>query len=240
MSRNQRGVGREDRGSIKTARLAVATLTFCAWAFSGPFVAAGIFNFSGTSVDGHPVSGSADFTLNAGADTITVKLTNTTATTNDAGELFTGLDFTVGGLTPTMTSDTGVERTVDGSGGFTDSAPGQNLTWSLVSLGSGTYQLNFNPDAKHAILGPPTAGSYSGANGSIKGNPGHTPFTAQVATFVLSVPNLEANTPVIAKVFRYGTNLDPATGTIVPEPTTAALLLAAGIVAVTRRKRRIR
>jgi hypothetical protein len=74
-----------------------------------------IYSFIGTSFDGHSVSATAEFMLNAAADTITVKLTNTTSLTRDAGELFTGLDFTLGGLTPTMTSDTGIQRTVSGS-----------------------------------------------------------------------------------------------------------------------------
>jgi hypothetical protein len=181
------------------------------------------------------VSGSAEFTLNAGADTVTVKLTNTTTTTLDAGELFTGLDFMLGGLTPTLTSDTGIQRTVDGGGAFTDTGAAQNLSWSLASLGGGTYQVNFNPDAKDGIIGPPTAGSYSGANGSIKGNAGHNPFAAEMATFVLSVPDLEADTPVSVKTFRYGTTLDPA---IVPEPATAVLLMGAWACLAAGRRRR--
>ncbi len=198
--------------------------------------------FSGLSSDGHAVAGSAEFTLNAGADTVTVKLTNTTALTNDAGELFTGLDFMLGGLTPTMTSDTGIERSVDAAGMYTDTGSAQNLSWSLVSLGSGNYQLNFNPNAENAIIGPPTAGSYSGANGSIKDNNGHDPFAAEMAVFVLSVPNLEANTAVLAKVFRYGTGLDVATGIIIdpngpgiPEPSTCLLLFLSGLVLLLRK-----
>jgi hypothetical protein len=204
--------------------------------------------FSGLSVDGHPVSGSAEFTLNAGADTVTVKLTNTTTLTNDAGELFTGLDFTLGGLTPSMntaTGDTGIQRSVDSAGGFTDTGSPQNLGWALVSLGSGDYQLKFNgSNAKGSIIGPPSGGNYSAATNSIKNNNGHNPFAAEMASFTLSVPNLEANTPVVAKVFRYGTGLDPATGTIVPpggggipEPASLVLLLMGAAGALGRRLR---
>jgi PEP-CTERM motif len=216
---------------------AVCFLASLAWATTA---SAALFHFSGTSSDSHAVSGTADFTLNAAADTVTVKLGNTTTTTNDAGELFTGLDFSLGGLMPTMTSDTGIERTVNGAGSFVDTGAAQNLSWSLVSLGSGMYQLNFNPNAEHGIIGPPTAGSYSGANGSIKGNAGHNPFAAEMAVFVLSVPGLEANTAVDAKVFRYGTGLNPASGTItfVPEPSTIVLLaMAAAAFSAGRRIR---
>src|SRR5262249_46377536 len=148
-------------------------------------------------------------------------------TTLDAGELFSGLDFSLGGLTPTLASATGIQRTVDGSGSFSDTAVIQNLSWSLVSLGGGSFQLNFHPDASDAIIGPPTAGSYSGANGSIKNNPSHNPFAAQVAVFVLNVPNLEASTPVSVTTFRFGTTLDAA----VPEPSTVALALI-GVVSL--------
>jgi len=192
-----------------------------------------IFLFSGNSSDTHPVSGSAEFTLNPGADTVTVKLSNTTSTTLDAGELFTGLDFSIGGLAPAMTSDTGIQRTVDANGNFTDTLTPQDLSWSLVALGDGSFQLNFNPDAKDSIIGPPTGGNYSGASGSIKGNNGHNPFAAEMAVFELSVPNLEAGSTVAVTTFRYGTTLNPATGKItqVPEPSTIAVMLL-GLVGV--------
>lgn len=201
--------------------------------------ASAAFVFTGNSSDGHSVSGVAEFTLNAGADTITVTLTNTTATTLDAGELFTALDFGLDGLTPSLTSDTGIQRTVAADGSFLDTLTSQDLSWSLVSLGGGSFQLNFNPDATDSIIGPPTAGSYIGANGSIKDNNGHNPFAAEVAVFELNVPNLEANTPVSVITFRYGTTLDAATGTIVPEPSTMALALIGVAAFACWRRRRI-
>ena len=200
-----------------------------------------IYSFTGTSFDGHSVSATAEFLLNASADTIIVKLTNTTALTRDAGELFTGLDFTLGGLTPTMTSDTGIQRTVAGSGAFTDSATAQNLSWSLVSLGAGTFQLNFNPNARDAIIGPPSGGNYSTANGSIKGNPGHNPFAAEMAVFSLSVPSLLDSTPVAVTKYRFGTDLQPAVRTIgqepgpVPEPWSCMIWLFGIALVIGRR-----
>jgi hypothetical protein len=210
-----------------------AVLCFFVCCVGGSVSSAAIINFSGFSSDGHPVSGSAEFTLNAGADTISVKLTNTTTTTLDAGELFTGLDFSLGGLTPAMTSDTGIQRTVAANGTFSDTGTAQNLSWSLVSLGGGSYQLNFTPNAKDAIIGPPTMGSYSLADGSIKDNAGHTPFAAEMALFELSVPGLEADTPVQVTTWRFGTRLDPA----IPEPLSGHLLLM-GIAAMACARRR--
>jgi len=206
----------------------------CAFFAHATLASAALFNFSGFSSDGHPVSATADFSLDAGTDTVTVKLTNTTTLTLDAGELFTGLDFSLGGLTPTMTSDTAIQRTVASDGTFSDTGLAQNISWSLVSLGGGNYQLNFNPDAKDAIIGPPTMGSYSLANSSIKGNAGHNPFAAEMAVFVLSVPGLEVDTPVDVSVWRFGTRLDPA----VPEPLSSVMFLlgVAAMVGTVRRK----
>lgn len=212
----------------------LASLAFAAFLANA---ASAAFVFTGNSSDGHAVSGSAAFALNDVLDTVTVTLANTTTTTLDAGELFTGLDFRIGGLASTMTSDTGIQRTVAGDGSFADTLTAQDLSWSLVSLGSGNYQLNFNPNAKDSIIGPPSGGNYAGATGSIKGNAGHNPFAAQIATFVLSVPNLAAGTKVDVTTFRYGTTLDPATGTITPEPTAMALLLlGATMIALPRRR----
>ena len=233
----QRGLvnGCVDRGRVQTARFAVAILScgVCLWWTS----VAPAATFVGLSVDGHPVSATADFT--AVGDNVTVKLTNTTATTLDAGELFTGLEFTISGLTPTMTSDTGIQRTVANDGTFVDTGLPQNLSWSLVSPSSGTWQLNFNPNAEDSIIGPPTAGSYSGANGSIKGNAGHNPFAAEMAVFELNVPGLSLIPlpSVDVTAFLFGTGLDPGVGRIVPgggletvpEPAAAVLLMGAGL-----------
>lgn len=196
-------------------------------------LASAAFLFNGNSADGHPVSGSAEFAVNPGADTITVTLTNTTAITHDAGELFTGVDFSLGGLAPSLVSDMAIQRTVTGDGSFVDTLTAHDLSWSLVSLGSNNFQLNFNPNAKDSIIGPPTAGSYGGTNGSIKGNPGHNPFAAEVAVFVLKVPNLETSTPVSVAAFRFGTAHSPA----VPEPSTLTLAAMAMIVVLAWRWR---
>jgi hypothetical protein len=199
------------------------TFAVIATLIGGTAASAATINFSGVNADGNPVSGSAEFTLDASADTVRVKLRNTTPTTRYAGELFTGIDFSLGGLVPSLVSDMGVQRAVESNGSFSDTAIAKNLSWKLVSLVGDTYQLNFNPNAKDAIIGPPTLGSYSDANGSIKGNPGHNPFAAQVAEFVLWVPTLEASTEVAVSVFRFGTGLAPAISTV-PEPAAIPLL----------------
>ena len=202
--------------------------------------------FVGLGPDGHPVSASADFT--AVGDTLTVKLTNTTAPTLHAGGLFTGLEFSVTG-SPTLTSDTGIERTIHGDGTFTDSGSAQDLSWSLVPLGGDMWQLNFNPDAKHAIVGPPTAGNYALANASVRGNPGHNPYAAEMAVMELNVPGIGAAPlpSVVVKSFLFGTDLRPGVpdnggivpggGPEIPEPTAGLLLLLGSAAFAWRRSR---
>jgi hypothetical protein len=215
---------------------------FILWLILSGAAAAATISFAGTSSDGHPVSATAEFTPNPGADTLAVKLTNTTLLTLDAGELFTGIDFSLGGLTPALASDTGIQRTVAADGSFGDTGTALNLTWSVNPLGGPNWELNFTPDAKDGLIGPPTAGTYAAANGSIKDNGGHNPFAAQVAGFVLSVPGLEANTPLSVTAFRFGTTLDPGIGIItfntpVPEPSSLALAFAGlSILALSRRQ----
>jgi hypothetical protein len=199
--------------------------------------------FSGTSqADGHPVSGTADFTLGAG--TATIVLTNTTTTTHDAGELFTGIKFSLGGLSLGLSSKTGIERTVAGNGSFTDTGSAQNLTWSLTAKGSGVFQLDFSPDATDAIIGPPSGGDYSGANNSIDGNGGHNPFVGEKATFVVTNASINANTSINVTSFLFDTVPDPANGTITvgnpppsPEPSTLVLMVLGAAIAAFGRRR---
>jgi hypothetical protein len=202
----------------------------------------------GLSSDGHPVSATADFT--AVGDLVTVKLTNTTATTLDAGELFTGLDFSISGLTPVLGSRTAKLRTIFADGTSSTTPTALSLSWSLANLGGGMWQLNSNPNTEHGIVGPPTAGTYAGADGSIKGNAGNNPFAAEMAVFKLNVPgfSLAPFPSVVVKAFRFGTNLAPATGVITrpgtgvesPEPATVTLLLlaAAGATLAVGQRRR--
>ena len=250
----------------------LASTTIFNWAHSSPyghfaialrgvvsFIAAGVLGassataatFFGTGPDAHPVSASADFT--ASGDTLTVKLTNTTATTLHAGGLFTGLEFSVIG-TPTLTSDTGVERSIEGDGTFTDGGSAVDVSWSLVPLGGNMWQLNFNPDAMHAIVGPPTGGNYAAANASVSGNPGHNPFAAEMAVFELNVPGIGAAPlpSVVVKSFLFGTNLHSGVGVLggppggitpgggpeaIPEPTAGLLMLLGGVLVAARRSR---
>lgn len=196
---------------------------------------------SGFSADGDPVSATADFTRDG--DTLKVVLTNTTAVTQSADELLTGIDFMImGGGDATYTAALGVERTVTSDGAYFPSNNDFTNSWSLLDSPAfdDTYRLEFHPNAKHAIIGPPEGAIYSSANPSIKANNGHNPFVGETAEFQLTVPGLsDLDEPFIrVKAILFGTDLTPVAGPPgggpppiiptgpleVPEPGTVALL----------------
>ena len=210
-----------------------------------------IFNFSGSgSSAGTPVSATASFDVSAGG--LSLVLTNTTPHTADAGQLLTGIRFSLkNGVTDVSDGSgftaTGVERTVAGDGSYTNGGAPTALSWES-GFGGGLYQFDFNPDAKDALLGPadgetgvPLSGVYT-ANGSINGNPGHTPYAGKTATFTLSSANINLGTVVGDVTFIYNTALSqdipsgpPGGG--VPEPASLGMLGAGAIGLLLRRRR---
>src|SRR5690606_2456603 len=73
--------------------------------------------FNGTNSEGRAVSGQVNFSINAAADELTITMTNTTTNMFNAGQLFSGLDFSLDGLTSaSLISKTAVLRTVAGNG----------------------------------------------------------------------------------------------------------------------------
>jgi hypothetical protein len=185
--------------------------------------------FHGVGGDGHSVSATVDFT--SAGDVLTVKLTNTTATTHDVRDLLTGVDFDLNGLTATLLSLTGVSRTVNDDGTFSDSDAAHDLSWSLKSHGD-IWQLNSHPNAEDAIIGPASGGNYAGASQSIRGNPGHNPFAAEMIIAQLNVPGLSgASLPAIvvrgfgfAGVSSANSTITPSGSLEIPEPATFGLM----------------
>ena len=209
------------------------------------------FTGAGTTA-GVPVTSTASFTTTAGQVQLTLQ--NTTVHTADAGQLLTGIRFTLAPTpitTATLTSATAIPRTIAGNGTYVDGAPQSILgTWES-SLNAGVYQLDFNPNAEFGIVGPADGetaalpGIYA-ANGSINGNSGHNPFTAKSATFTLSSPQITAGTTITDVSFIYNTGLSyvvPGTSTTpppppIPEPSTFLFGLGLfGVCGATRRRK---
>jgi hypothetical protein len=210
------------------------------------------FTTTGTSA-GFPVSSTATFQTSPGE--LTISLLNTTPHTADAAQLLTGIRFT---LSPNpvpmalLVSGTAVTRDIAGDGSYVDGAPQSLLgTWES-SVSGGSYQLDFNPNAEFAIVGPAdgetgsNAGVYTG-NGSINANNGHNPFTAKTATFKLGSPGINPDTTITGISFIYNTGLSnvipgtPNTQELlpaVPEPATMGFGLAILAVCGAARQRR--
>lgn len=187
------------------------------------------FSVSGTSA-GTPVTSDANFTTSLGQVVITLQ--NTTVHTADAGQLLTGIRFTLSPnpiTTAILTSATATPREIAADGTYVDGLSQSILNTWESSLSAGVYQLDFNPNAEFAIVGPADgetpslAGLYT-ANGSINGNSGHNPFTAKSATFTFSSPQITANTSINDVFFIYNTGLSNViAGTVVPPPESAAV-----------------
>ena len=213
------------------------------------------YDVSGTSA-GVPVTSQATFTTSLGHLVLTLQ--NTTAHTADAGQLLTGLRFTLSpnlASVATLTSASAIPRNIAADGSYSDGSAQSLLgTWEST-LNAGVYQVDFNPNAEFAIVGPADgetismAGLYH-ANGSIEGNPGHNPFTAKSATFVFSSPGITESTSIGNVSFIYNTALSnvipghevPTPPPSVPEPSTAlfGLALVGATGAVRSRKSPVR
>lgn len=218
------------------------------------------FAVSTTMVDGgdsRPVSATARLEVSAGM--VTVELENTTSATKNAAQLLTGFSFELDGFDAgTLTYAVAPNAvTVASNGSFTELGPVNLLTahdngtntWQLTNPFA-ALKLQFNPDAKYAILGPPSGpgDNYASANGSIKGNPGHNPFAKQFATFRIAVSGLVGSTTVSNPVFYFGTDVTPKPAgpiviitSTVPLPSMAwaglGLLASVGVRRIVGRRR---
>ena len=215
---------------------------------------AGFVQFSATGTSaGVPVSSTATFQTSPGE--LTVSLENTTPHTNDSNQLLTGIRFTLSPNPITMAlllEGTAIPRDIADDGSYVDGSPVSILgTWQS-NLGGSVYQLDFNPNAQFAVVGPAdgetasSPGVYT-ANGSINGNAGHNPFIAKNVTFKLGSPGIDPDTTVTGVSFIYNTGLSTVvTGTpdpleeiaAVPEPATMGFGLAIlAVCGATRRRK---
>jgi hypothetical protein len=173
---------------------------------------------AGSSTGGGPVSAQAVFTTSL--NTLNIVLTNLQANPTDVAQNLSDLSFTLstGQTTGTLTSSSGMERTVNKGGTFTDG--------SVVSTG---WQLGTSPleldvlgtpvGPAHLIIGPPGASNlYSNANGSIAGNGPHNPFLTGPVMFTLDIPGVTVDSTVTAATFSFGTTAGINVPGMVPHP----------------------
>jgi hypothetical protein len=236
------------RASVPHVRKWVA-LAVAGLALTSPARAIMTYQFNGSGVSaGKPVSATAIFEVSSGMVKLT--LINTTPDTNDAGQLLTGVTFSLIQPNSTFITDAflsaafGIPRMIYGNGTYSDGAPVSLLASWERKLNGNIYQLDFNPDAKYAIVGPadgetlvPLSGIYT-SNGSISANPGHNPFTAKQADFTLTSAAITEFTKLGNVTFIYNTGLTcsiPGTPgspgpSPIPEPRTG-LVFGLGLAA---------
>jgi len=165
----------------------------------------------GATVNDLPVSASATFT--PGTGTIIVVLSNGLADPRSAGQLLSGLAFTVseGETTGTLGPNSAEIITVARGGASVDIGPG-TTGWALEQNFNGGFFLcvlctDLGAVGPHQLLiGPPTGdGNYDSANASIAGNRPHNPFTSGPAMFMINAPNVTPNSTIIGAAFFFGT-----------------------------------
>jgi hypothetical protein len=165
----------------------------------------------GSSVSGGPVSATASFTPGNGFIAITA--TDTLADPTNAGQLLSGVSFTVseGETTGTLRANAAIVREVGRNGTFSDF--GSSITgWALNQNFNGGLRLcdlctNLGAlGPSHLLIGPPAAsGTYASADGSIVRNLADNPFDAGTATFLVNVPGVTVNSSIITAWFFFGT-----------------------------------
>jgi hypothetical protein len=166
---------------------------------------------AGAGVTDGPVSAQAAFT--SGNGSITITLTNLLADPTSAGQLLSGLAFTVseGETSGILGANAANIRTVNQDRTFTDFGP-SGTGWALAQNFDGGLELcvlcrdlgSLGPS--HLLIGPPaTSGTYASANRSIAGNGPHNPLTAGTATFLVNVPGVTPNSTIPSATFFFST-----------------------------------
>jgi len=216
------------------------------------------------SVDsaGDPVSARAD--VSTTGSVLTITLTNLQSNPKDAGQLLSDFGFTLSlyhrddpshptpfGGTGTLSTSSGLLRTVFGDGSFTGPPDTFDSShWALQNTGFGAYRLcDLCPGGgspSHTIIGGPGGFTYDAANSSITG-PGslstdfgeHSPFLAGPVQFTITIPGLTSDVYVTSAFFSFGTTegdnvnaqciVSCLPGRPVPEPSTL-MLLGVGLV----------
>ncbi len=165
----------------------------------------------GSTVPDGAVAATANFTVGSGF--VTVTLSNDLTNPKSAGQLLSGLGFTLSsGQTPGTLGPTSANlRRVDKGGSFADLGPSAT-GWALDDTFPNGFLLcvlctNLGGSGPSHLLigGPASTGTYVSANGSIAGNKPHNPFTAGTATFLINVPGLSSSATVTSATFFFST-----------------------------------
>jgi hypothetical protein len=165
----------------------------------------------GAAVINGPINAEAVFTTGDGF--ISITLSNLQADPTSAGQLVSGLAFTLseGQTSGVLGPNSANLRQVKSEGAFADFGP-SSTGWSLASNFNGGMRLCVlcndlgAAGPSHLLIGAPAgSGRYQSANGSIAANRPHNPFTAETAVFLVYVPGVTENSTVTSVTFSFGT-----------------------------------
>ena len=204
---------------------------------------AGSFTFvtpgGSTDTAGEAVNAQAIFT--PGNGTLSITLDNLIVNQKSVGQDLSDLFFTLSNVTAggSLTSSSGLERTVVFGGTFTDGST-VSTGWGFTVTG-GVFHLNAlvgGTAPTHTIIGAPDGSNlYSNANDSITGSamhtPGvHSPFLVGDVTFTLAIAGINSDTIVTGATFSFGTTAGdnvPGTPPTVPDSGTTSMLLGGAL-----------
>ena len=211
---------------------------------------------TGSSDNNGPVDASA--TLTPGNGMVTVTLTDLLQNPTSSGQTLSGIEFNASGATglATLGGSSGNTSTINADGTYTKGqftnplghwGADNNVNLSTIGIvGKRPFDLIIGPDSAGGFSG---AGKYTAANGGL-GN--FNPYVLGTATFTVDVSGVTAGSTISDVVFEFGTNPDTVDGMAVggggialPEPGTYgiwACLLAlppcgAGLLQSLRRRK---
>lgn len=237
-----------NQGFRSSLILALACVTTAA---SGGTAAASTVTYmtpTGSTNAGQPVDATAMFTTST--DQITVVLNNLIVNPTAVSQNISDLLFTVstGQTAGSIASSSGLSRTVNGDGTYTDNGMISASHWAYQVSGSQIYLNDLSGgQPKQTIIGSPDgSNNYSNANSGIAGNGPHNPFLYGPVTFTLDVLGVTAASTITAATFSFGTGPGQnVPGVAVPEPASSTLIAIglvslSGVGAVRRRLARSR
>jgi hypothetical protein len=185
---------------------------------------------AGTTVGGQPVSATAILTTST--DHVQIILANTIVNPTSIIQNLSDFKFILssGQTAGTLDSSSGIARTVNADGTFSDGGS-VSTGWELETSGAGQrlHVLGTAIGPAHTIIGEPDGATnlYSKANGSIAGNGPHNPFLFGAVIFEIDVPGVTADSTSGFVIFSFGTT----EGNDVPVPEPTSMLLMGGIFA---------
>ena len=227
---------RETKFTRTAIRLAVTAMLVWTSSYADLYITP-----AGSSDTDGLVDATSSFFLGNG--TVTVTLTDLEGNPRSAGQTLSGILFNASGVSgaATLASSSGYISAINGNGTYSAGVLTSPLShWGAddgVSLstinivGSMPYDLIIGPDSAGGFTG---AGLYSNAN---KGLPNFNPYVLGSATFTVNVPGITPSSTLSGVTFEFGTTPDYVTAiTAVPEPGTilagALLLLPFGASAL--------